>query len=286
MKISIITTCFNCEKYIAETLESVLSQKGSFELEYIVVDGKSQDKSLPIILSYQERLKKGFYGKNPPCQMHVLSEKDNSMYEGIAKGFQLATGDIIAYINADDYYFPHAFEFIVSVFEKYPQISWLCGRQCTTDEKGNVTFNMLPFEYQRESILKGYYGRQLPFIQQETTFWRRSLMQDFDYNRFSSFRLAGDFYLWWCFAQKEELYIVNTFLAAARTRPGQLSEKIIQYREEMEKICNKESFSLKNLYYFWRQRHLWRKKDKHKLRHSDKIIFYTKKEGWHLSKKI
>ena len=124
--------------------------------EYIVVDGKSQDKSLPIILSYQERLKNGFYGKNPRCEMHVLSEKDNSMYEGIAKGFQLATGDIIAYINADDYYFPHAFEFIVSVFEKYPQISWLCGRQCTTDEKGNVTFNMLPFEYQRDYRLLRY----------------------------------------------------------------------------------------------------------------------------------
>ena len=52
MKISIITTCFNCEKYIAETLESVLSQKGSFELEYIIIDAASEDNSLRIISAH------------------------------------------------------------------------------------------------------------------------------------------------------------------------------------------------------------------------------------------
>lgn len=285
MKISIITTCFNCEKYIAETLESVLSQKGSFELEYIIIDAASEDNSLRIISAHEERLKHGCYGENPSIEMKVISEKDNGMYEGITKGFQMATGEIIAYLNADDFYFPHAFEFVASIFKKYPQVLWLCGRQCTTDEKGNIVFNRLPFEYDNKGILNGYYGRQLPFIQQETTFWRRSLMNDFDYKQFASFKLAGDFYLWWFFAHKTSLYIADTFLAAARTRPGQLSERINQYRKEMEILSGSETNSLRKRFYFWRQRHLWRKKEKYKYTHTDKIIFYSKKKGWHLSKK-
>ena len=117
MKISIITTCFNCEKYIAETLESVLSQKGSFELEYIIIDAASEDNSLRIISAHEERLKHGCYGENPSIEMKVISEKDNGMYEGITKGFQMATGEIIAYLNADDFYFPHAFEFVASILK-------------------------------------------------------------------------------------------------------------------------------------------------------------------------
>lgn len=283
MKISIITPCLNCDKYIYETLNSVVSQKGNFDLEYIIIDGLSSDKSLQIISNFQDNLKqKQDLLLKPRIEMKVISEKDQGMYDGIAKGFKLATGDIMAYINADDYYLPNAFEFACSIFDKYPQISWLCSRQCTTDEKGNIIFNRLPFEYFQQDILKGYYGNQLPFIQQETTFWRRSLMNNFNYKKFSSFHLAGDFYLWWSFAQQTPLYIANTFLAAARTRPGQLSENIFQYRKEMEEIVGKEKISLKTICHLWKQRHLWRKKDKYKYLHTNKILFYTKKEGWHL----
>lgn len=92
MKISLITVCYNAEKTIEDTLNSVLCQTYS-EYEYWIIDGASQDKTLAIVESYQKK----FQGK-----MHVISEKDNGIYDAMNKGIRHATGDIIGILNADD----------------------------------------------------------------------------------------------------------------------------------------------------------------------------------------
>lgn len=107
MKISIITPCYNSEKTIARTIDSVVSQKFDGDLEYIIVDGKSSDSTLRIIESYE---KKYSYIKH-------ISEKDNSMTEALNKGFKLATGDIIASLNADDEYLPGALNAVNKAFD-------------------------------------------------------------------------------------------------------------------------------------------------------------------------
>jgi len=97
MKISIITVCFNSEKTIAQTIESVLSQN-SVSLEYIIIDGLSTDNTLKIIESYQSRFNdKGIIYK-------WISEKDNGIYDAMNKGINMATGDIIGILNSDDRY--------------------------------------------------------------------------------------------------------------------------------------------------------------------------------------
>lgn len=88
-KISIITVCYNAEKYIEETILSVISQDYS-NLEYIIIDGKSKDNTLAVIEKYAHSVAK------------IVSEKDSGIYDAMNKGLLLATGDYVLFMNAGD----------------------------------------------------------------------------------------------------------------------------------------------------------------------------------------
>ena len=90
MKISIITVCYNAEDTIGDTIQSVLSQDYK-DVEYIIVDGKSTDRTLEIIQSINNGIK-------------LISEKDQGMYDAMNKGINIASGDVIGILNADDIY--------------------------------------------------------------------------------------------------------------------------------------------------------------------------------------
>ncbi len=94
--ISIITVTYNAEKHLSQTIEGVLSQTYS-NLEYIIVDGNSTDKTLEIIKSYEARIKHRF-------QFRWISEKDGGIYDAMNKGIRMAKGELIGIINASDYY--------------------------------------------------------------------------------------------------------------------------------------------------------------------------------------
>ena len=98
MKISIITVVYNNEKIIRQTIESVLSQK-NIDLEYIIIDGASNDNTLNIINEYIDNISL------------VISEKDKGIYDAMNKGLELATGDIIGILNSDDIFYD---EYILS----------------------------------------------------------------------------------------------------------------------------------------------------------------------------
>ena len=90
MKISIITVCFNAEETIGDTIQSVLTQDYE-DIEYIIVDGKSTDGTLEVIQSQQKRIQ-------------LISEKDQGIYDAMNKGINIASGDVIGILNADDVY--------------------------------------------------------------------------------------------------------------------------------------------------------------------------------------
>jgi glycosyltransferase involved in cell wall biosynthesis len=94
MKISIITVCYNSEKYIRSAIESVLNQTYG-DIEYIVVDGKSTDSTVGIIQSYEPL----FNGR-----MKWISEKDNGIYDAMNKGIAMAAGEVVGILNSDDFY--------------------------------------------------------------------------------------------------------------------------------------------------------------------------------------
>ena len=87
--ISIITVCFNSEKTITNTIESVINQKYK-NIEFIIIDGKSTDETFSIIQKYKANITK------------IISEKDNGIYDAFNKGLELATGDLIGFVNSDD----------------------------------------------------------------------------------------------------------------------------------------------------------------------------------------
>lgn len=110
MKVSVITTCFNRGRTIAQAAGSVLSQDYA-DLEYIVVDGKSTDNTL-------DELQKEL-SKHPDRDVKVISEPDNGLYEGLNKGIHMATGDIIGIGHSDDFlYDNHVISSIAEHFEQ------------------------------------------------------------------------------------------------------------------------------------------------------------------------
>ena len=103
MKVSIITACFNSEKTIKTTIESVLHQTYS-NIEYIIIDGKSSDSTIEIVKEYMPL----FRGR-----LRYISEKDNGIYDAMNKGIRLSKGDVIGIINSDDFYELDAVENII-----------------------------------------------------------------------------------------------------------------------------------------------------------------------------
>lgn len=113
MKVSVITICFNSEAVIAKTIESVLNQTYK-DIEYLIVDGDSKDKTVEIAESYRERL------EAEGIEYKVISEPDNGIYDAMNKGIRNATGELVGIINSGDYYEPEMIETAVSEYEKEP----------------------------------------------------------------------------------------------------------------------------------------------------------------------
>jgi glycosyltransferase involved in cell wall biosynthesis len=106
MKISIITVCYNSALTIADTLRSVREQTHG-NIEYIVVDGGSTDGTLTIVAAEGKHVTK------------LISEKDNGIYDAMNKGIDLATGEVVGFINADDFYASNSvLADVVAIFEK------------------------------------------------------------------------------------------------------------------------------------------------------------------------
>lgn len=103
MLVTVITPCFNSEKTIQRTIESVLHQTYQ-EIEYLIIDGASTDNTLQIARSYES----AFHGR-----MHIFSEKDEGIYYAMNKGIGMANGELVGIVNSDDYYEPEAVEHMV-----------------------------------------------------------------------------------------------------------------------------------------------------------------------------
>jgi glycosyltransferase involved in cell wall biosynthesis len=234
-KFTIVTACRNAARYIEETVESVLSQaifrSGRCDLEYLVFDGASNDDTLGRLRPYESR------------GVTVVSERDTGMYAALAKGLQRATGDFVAYLNAGDFYHPGGLGIAADCFE-LPGVNWLTGYAAVYNDKSQVTASFLPFRYRRRLFACGAYGTLLPFhLQQESTIWRRSLHASVDFAALQKLRLAGDSYLWKCFASVSELCVVSGHIGGFRVHPGQLSERADEYRRELESFSRRPSLA-------------------------------------------
>lgn len=137
MVISIVTPSYNQGEYIEKTIRSVISQIGNFYIDYIIADGGSTDRTVDIIRRYDKLLKE----KKPiiRCKGVTLTwwtKKDNGQSSAINAGIKIARGDIVAYINSDDYYFPGVFSRVSEIFKKNPDLDLLYGDCLIVDSFG------------------------------------------------------------------------------------------------------------------------------------------------------
>ena len=251
MKLSIVTPVYNSAKFLAETIESVINQKGDFYIEYRIIDNSSIDASIEIANKYKKLLAENPYliqcnGIN----IDIVSELDDGMYDAINKGFEKATGDIYAWINADDIYLPGAFATIVKVFTSYEDTHWLKGVTSYITEESTIWKVGSCLLYSQAWIQTGIYGRDLYFIQQDSVFWRAWLWKQsggIDTN----YKLAGDYYLWVKFSKLAPLISVRAWVSCFRRVHGQLSSDHKTYQEEVN-IISPGNNETKQIKYFFR----------------------------------
>ncbi len=211
MKFSIVTPTYNHEKYIDTTIKSVLENKKHYpDVEYIVVDGNSKDGTGDVVLSYGNEIDL------------FISEPDDGQSDAINKGFAHATGDIYAYINSDDYYYPETFKKVAKIFEENPDVDVVYGNCTFVTEDEQFYRYFTEVEPYDEFRLRSCTD----FIMQPTCFWRKEI-----YDKCEGF--TKDFHFgfdWemWCrmakngakFHYEPELFAVNREFEETKTSTG------------------------------------------------------------------
>jgi len=228
-KISVVTACYNQGAYIEDCILSVIGQQYP-NLEYIIMDGGSTDNTVDIIKKYEQQI------------TYWVSEKDNGLYDALNRGFQKSTGDIMGWINSDDFLLQKSLFTLAGIFSNNQDVDWIQGHPCVADETGRIVFQRPPRSSKYSFYLKEY--KDGTFIQQESTYWRRDLWTKSGGSISQDYRYAGDFELWMRFYKHADQYTSPALIGAFRMRQDQISAKYYaQYLDECDKIidlCIKE----------------------------------------------
>jgi len=194
--VSIITPSYNQAPYLEQTIQSVLEQDYP-NIEYIVVDGGSADSSVEVIKEYADRL------------AYWVSEKDSGQAEAINKGFARASGEILAWLNSDDYYMLNTISVVVRCFEQNPDVVMIYGDMLAVDGEGQIT-NLLKY---KQLTLEDLLCFQI--IGQPSVFFRRSALEKTGLLD-TSFHFMLDHHLWIRLAQQGRILHIPQIWSAAR----------------------------------------------------------------------
>ena len=194
--ISIITPSYNQADFLEQTICSVLDQE-NVEIGYMVVDGDSTDGSVEIIERYARDL------------VWWVSEPDSGQACAINKGFARAGGEIVAWLNSDDYYLPNTLSTVVKLFAKHPEAGMIYGDVLSVDGAGN-SINVQHFDsYEIEDLMA------FKIISQPAVFMRRSILEKAGHLD-DQYHFLLDHHLWLRLAQLAPIIYTPQILAAAR----------------------------------------------------------------------
>jgi Glycosyl transferase family 2 len=162
-RITIVTPSYSQGQFIEETIRSVLSQNYP-NLEYIIIDGGSTDQTVEIIKRYERQI------------TYWVSEPDFGQTHAINKGLAKATGDILAYLNSDDYYLPGTLHAVAQHFQMNPQTDLLHGRCCYINEQGEPIGEQFGDIQTFDEIIDlwGVWWQKRQFVQPEV-FWTKRI---------------------------------------------------------------------------------------------------------------
>lgn len=218
IKITIITPTYNAAKTLSRTIDSVIDQKYP-NLEYIIIDGSSNDGTLEIIQKYQREI-----------EITLVSEPDKGLYDAMNKGVEMATGDVIGILNSDDFYFEDSVLKMVSeVFSKQKVDAVYGDLKYFSNDVNNVTRYWKAGEYSEAKLQNGWT------IPHPTLFVHKSVYEK--YGLFdTSFSLAADYEFTLRILKKHKIktqYIPKTFtMMYCGGRSGRnLKQRIMGWRE-------------------------------------------------------
>lgn len=216
MRFSIVTPSLNGRRYLDRTGDSILSQRGDFNLEWLVIDGGSTDGTVEFLESLA--------GSDP--RVRLVTETDRGQAHAINKGLALATGDIVAWLNTDDLYAPGALAAVAGAFLTHPESQWLVGRYEIIDATGQpIRPGVVRYKERR---LDRYRYRSLlreNFVSQPAVFWRRAFGETVG-PLDESLHWTMDYDLWLRMGRRADPMILDRVLAQFRLHDQSKSGKV------------------------------------------------------------
>ncbi len=222
--VSIITVCYNSEKTIRRTIESVYGQTYQ-NIEYIIVDGKSSDRTMQIVNEY-----KPLFGE----RLKIISEPDKGIYDAMNKGISLAKGNVIGIINSDDYYEKSAVEVVINHL---------------TNEKYQLLYGMLRFmkgdKVNFISLVTPEFLEERP-INHPSCFVTKSVYEDFgNYNM--EYRYVADYDFCYRLKKSEKIHFIPIYEILASFTEGGVSST---YKSDIEYLRFKRKNKLISKFQF------------------------------------
>lgn len=226
-KFSILTPSYGQGQYIRQNIESVIEQEWS-AFEHIVIDGGSKDDTVAILKSYPHLI--------------WVSEPDEGQADALNKGIKLATGDIVGWINSDDYYYPGIFAKVAECFED-PAVQWVIGDLTILEDATGQLFPGRSPEVSFNSL------KENPdIVRQQGTFFRRQFLLDVGgWNK--ECYMVMDFDIWIRMAKRSTPLMLPRQLAVFRIQKDQKSGlgNLNRQTSEMVKILRREGASTGNI---------------------------------------
>jgi len=256
MKISVITVCKNAENTIEKTFHSVFNQTYQ-NIEYIVIDGGSADKTPDIINKYRDKI--GYF----------ISEPDNGIYEAMNKGIKASVGDILYFLNADDViHDEHVFENVINTFKNDNSDivfgNMLCSNNKNLPEK---ELNMKPGDIYKYNFFKSGFSFMKQSICQQVMFYKKNLfdkygLYDESYKIYGDWEINARFMLKHkCLCKYIDRTITNFDLGGISTKKSAETDRIreSEFNKIKELYLKREAFFHKIIYknlYFFMSKHL------------------------------
>lgn len=187
MRISILTPSYNQGGFIEKNINSVMNQNWD-DIEHIIIDGGSTDNTLSILKKYPH--------------LKWVSESDEGQADALNKGLKMATGNIIGWINSDDYYEENIFREVITIFENEP-VRWVIGNIFMTYPSFGITEKIISPEITYKKLLKNP-----DIVKQQATFFKKdALIETGGWNK--KYHMAMDFDLWVRLSKKDPPKMVN-----------------------------------------------------------------------------
>ena len=226
MRFSVVTPNYNGGEFLEEAILSVLAQRAEgIDVDYIVVDGGSTDGSLDIIERYRSEIST------------VVSEKDEGPADAISKGLARAGGDVLSWLNSDDYYYPDALRRVAEALKRSPDRTLCFGHCPIVDEKGQeIRRGITRFKEFFYPVASRFVVQSINFLSQPATFFRRSVWESAGPLR-KDFVAAWDYdFLLKAWKQGGAVKVPNPPLAAIRWHETSISGRnyVVQFREDWE----------------------------------------------------